>query len=298
MNAFDMMAPDGQPVRWAINLLHRTGLAGSRARGGPDLPPLPPRGRRGSARLSLRKLAGGAGGLPCRPESQHPGLRVAGAESPPFRPLTPEEDQQTVERINASGAGILLVGLGCPKQDLFAYEHRQRIRPVQVCVGAVFDFHAGHKRMAPPWMQRHGLEWLFRLCQEPRRLWRRYLIFNTVFLLLLAGALLRRRQRRPTRSRLPPPRPSGLPAILAVSDSAAKWYHKGRRREKPRPCRRHWERNRSQGCPVESLTLALLFSSVICGIIGGFVGSAYAPGFGFLLGFLFGPLGVLYRLSN
>ena len=124
---------------------------------------------------------------------QHPGLRVAGAESPPFRALTPEEDEATVRRINASGAGIVFVGLGCPKQDLFAYEHRGRIRAVQICVGAAFDFLSGNKKTAPGWMQRCGLEWLFRLCQEPRRLWRRYLVTNAVFLLLLAGALLRRR---------------------------------------------------------------------------------------------------------
>ncbi len=191
MNAFDMMAPDGQPVRWAINLLHRTGLR-DRVRGADLTFSLCRRAAAAGVPVYLygsapEVLAAFRAGL----QSQHPGLQVAGAESPPFRPLTPEEDQQTVERINASGAGILLVGLGCPKQDLFAYEHRQRIRPVQVCVGAVFDFHAGHKRMAPPWMQRHGLEWLFRLCQEPRRLWRRYLIFNTVFLAKLTVALLR-----------------------------------------------------------------------------------------------------------
>ena len=125
--------------------------------------------------------------------SQYSGLRVVGAESPPFRDLTTEEDAEAVRRINQSGAGILLVGLGCPKQDLFAYEHRGRIRPVQVCVGAVFDFFAGNKKTAPAWMQRCGLEWFFRLCQEPRRLWRRYLVTNTIFLLMFAGAMLRRR---------------------------------------------------------------------------------------------------------
>jgi N-acetylglucosaminyldiphosphoundecaprenol N-acetyl-beta-D-mannosaminyltransferase len=100
-----------------------------------------------------------------------------------------------VERINGSGAGLMFIGLGCPKQDLFAYDHRATIRAVQVCVGAAFDFHAGVKPMAPAWMQRRGLEWLYRLIQEPGRLWRRYLVTNSVFLAKLGAALARRRRQ-------------------------------------------------------------------------------------------------------
>jgi exopolysaccharide biosynthesis WecB/TagA/CpsF family protein len=118
------------------------------------------------------------------------GLRVVGAESPPFRPLTEGEGRAAVDRFNASGAGIVFVGTGCPRQELFAAEHRDRVRAVLVCVGAAFDFHAGAKRMAPPWMQRRGLEWLYRLCQEPGRLWRRYLVTNTIFSLLVGRRLL------------------------------------------------------------------------------------------------------------
>ena len=125
------------------------GLADARARGRSDGRRLPPCSGEASAGLSLRKLAGGADGLSRELDVAVSGLQVAGAESPPFRALTPEEDEDTVRRINASGAGILLVGLGCPKQDLFAYEHRGRIRPVQVCVGAVFDFFAGNKKTPP-----------------------------------------------------------------------------------------------------------------------------------------------------
>ena len=192
VNAFDLVTPDGQPIRWAMNLLHRTSL---RQRVyGPTL----------TLRLCRRAAEEGVpvylyGSLPevvarlrANLTAWFPGLQVAGAESPPFRPLAPEEDEETVRRINSSGAGILLLGLGCPKQDLFAYEHRLRIRPVQVCVGAAFDFHAGSKRMAPPWMQCCGLEWLFRLLQEPRRLWRRYLVTNSVFIAKLATELIRR----------------------------------------------------------------------------------------------------------
>jgi N-acetylglucosaminyldiphosphoundecaprenol N-acetyl-beta-D-mannosaminyltransferase len=115
-----------------------------------------------------------------------PRLRIAGAEAPPFRRLTPEEDEAMVQRINASGAGLVFIGLGCPKQDHFAADHMDHIQAVQVCVGAAFDFHAGNKRTAPAWMQRRGLEWLFRLFQEPRRLWKRYLVTNTLFLVKLA----------------------------------------------------------------------------------------------------------------
>lgn len=113
--------------------------------------------------------------------ARFPALPIAGAESPPFRALTPEEDDAVVRRINDSGAGIVFIGLGCPKQDHFAADHADRIRAVQVCVGAAFDFHAGAKPMAPRWMQRHGLEWLYRLSREPRRLWRRYLETNLIF---------------------------------------------------------------------------------------------------------------------
>jgi exopolysaccharide biosynthesis WecB/TagA/CpsF family protein len=118
-----------------------------------------------------------------------PKLIVAGAESPPYRPLTPREDAAVVERINVSGASLVFVGLGAPKQDVFAYQHRGRIQAVQVCVGAAFDFLAGEKPMAPPWMQRSGLEWLFRLIQEPGRLWKRYLVTNSLFICMLVLAL-------------------------------------------------------------------------------------------------------------
>ena len=201
VNTFEMITPDGQPVRWALNLLHRAGL--QERVYGPEL----------MLRLSRKAVEHGVsvyllGGSPSVLEAltavlgrQCPGLQIAGVESPPFRDLTPEEDEAMVRRIEASGAGIVLVGLGCPKQDVFAFAHRQRIRAVQVCVGAAFDFHAGAKKMAPPWMQRWGLEWLFRLGTEPRRLWRRYLTTNTLYLLKLAGALVQYRLGRggPTR---------------------------------------------------------------------------------------------------
>lgn len=190
VNTFAMLTPDGQPVRWAMNLLHRTRL---RERVyGPEL----------TLRLCRAAAEQGVsiylyGGSPAVLEKLQenllrlcPGLQIAGAESPPFRPLSPEEDQEAIERINASGAGLAFIGLGCPKQDHFAFEHRASIQGVQLCVGAAFDFHAGAKPMAPEWMQRRGLEWLFRLYQEPRRLWRRYLTTNSTFIARLMSAWL------------------------------------------------------------------------------------------------------------
>jgi N-acetylglucosaminyldiphosphoundecaprenol N-acetyl-beta-D-mannosaminyltransferase len=138
--------------------------------------------------------------LQARLKQRFPSLRIAGAISPPFRPLSREEDDAIVAQINGSGAGIVFIGLGYPKQDLFADAHRDSIAAVQVCVGAAFDFHAGHTRRAPRWMRRSGLEWFHRLVQEPRRLWRRYFVTNTIFLTRLGLALVRntcsRRSRR------------------------------------------------------------------------------------------------------
>jgi exopolysaccharide biosynthesis WecB/TagA/CpsF family protein len=111
-----------------------------------------------------------------------PNLRIAGWEPSAFRPLSKAEDDALVRRVNESGAGIIFLGLGCPLQEIFAYGHKGKFNATQICVGAAFDFHSGNKRMAPKWMQRYALEWFFRFSQEPRRLWRRYLISNTIFL--------------------------------------------------------------------------------------------------------------------
>jgi exopolysaccharide biosynthesis WecB/TagA/CpsF family protein len=198
VNRFDAVLPDGQPVRWALNHLHGVGL---RERVyGPEL----------MLRLCARAadddipiyLYGSAPDvielLRQKLQIQFPALQIVGAESPPFRNLTPEEDDAVVRRITDSGARILFVGLGCPKQDHFAADHADRIQCVQVCVGAAFDFHAGAKPMAPAWMQRHGLEWVYRLSREPRRLWRRYVHTNSIFLAKwLAVSLHRTRLRQP-----------------------------------------------------------------------------------------------------
>ena len=103
-----------------------------------------------------------------------PNLRIAGTESPPFRPLTAAEDTALIERINTSGAGLTFVSLGCPKQERWMAEHKDKVRSVMIGVGAVFDVYAGEKRHAPKWVRELGLEWFYRLVQEPRRLWKRY----------------------------------------------------------------------------------------------------------------------------
>ncbi len=125
-----------------------------------------------------------------RLKARYKGLHVAFALSPPFTELTPEEDAALVERINRSGARLLFVGLGCPKQELWMAGHRGRVSAVMLGVGAAFDFHAGMKPQAPAWMQRTGLEWLFRLFTEPRRLWKRYLYHNPRFVALAIADLL------------------------------------------------------------------------------------------------------------
>ncbi|MGN0308913.1 MAG: WecB/TagA/CpsF family glycosyltransferase [Lachnospiraceae bacterium] len=120
-------------------------------------------------------------------KEQYPGLNIAGMESPPFRPLTQEEDQEAINRINASGADILWVGLGAPKQEEWMYAHRGKIKALMLGVGAGFDFHAGTVKRAPEWMRTHYLEWLYRLIQDPKRLWKRYIVTNAKFLLFSVG---------------------------------------------------------------------------------------------------------------
>ncbi len=186
LNAFDMLPPDGQPVRWALNLLHGAGLR-DRVYG----PTLTLRLCEAAAREGLGVYFYGSRPdvlrrLATRLQARVPGLRIAGYRSPPFRPLSPEEDAAAVRDILQSGASLVFVGLGCPRQERWAYAHRDRIPAPLVCVGAAFDFHAGTLAQAPAWMQARGLEWLFRLRMEPRRLWRRYAKHIPIFLALVA----------------------------------------------------------------------------------------------------------------
>jgi exopolysaccharide biosynthesis WecB/TagA/CpsF family protein len=190
INEFDLVAPDGQPVRWALNVLCTENLP-NRVYG----PELMLRLCRRAAREKVGIYLYGSSTdvverLYTALCNELPSLQVVGYESPPYRALTADEDAAMVKRINESGARILFVGLGCPKQDLFAYDHRHSLKAVQVCVGAAFDFLSGNKTMAPKWMQERGLEWAFRLWQEPRRLWRRYVWTNSVFICKVAIRVL------------------------------------------------------------------------------------------------------------
>ena len=115
---------------------------------------------------------------------RYPHLQIAGMVSPPFRSLSAEEDAAEVEKINASGADIIWVGLGAPKQENWMYDHRDKVRGVMIGVGAGFDYHAGNIKRAPMWMQKLSLEWLYRLMQDPKRLFKRYLVTNTRYLWL------------------------------------------------------------------------------------------------------------------
>ena len=114
-------------------------------------------------------------------EIEDPALPVAGFEAPPFRPMTSQEDAEVVERTNSIGAGLVSVGLGWPQQEPWMQAHCGRVKAVMLGVGAAFDFHAGTVSGAPAWMRESGLEWLNRLFGEPRRLWKHYLVINSIF---------------------------------------------------------------------------------------------------------------------
>jgi N-acetylglucosaminyldiphosphoundecaprenol N-acetyl-beta-D-mannosaminyltransferase len=182
-----LVVPDGQPLVWA---LHALGHPEATRVYGPEL----------MARHCARAAAAGLpiylhGGrneaalveLALKLRTRFPGLQIAGAHAPPFRPLTDAEDDRIVERIERSGARLVWVGTGQPRQEQWIARMRPRLSaPMLIAVGAAFDFHAGLVPQAPPWMGRQGLEWTFRLAQEPRRLWRRYARYNPRFVAAFA----------------------------------------------------------------------------------------------------------------
>ena len=186
INRIDMIVPDGQPVVWALNLFHRLGIEFKIP--GPTLT-LEVLRRANALGLSVYLYGSTADTLArfrAHIEAEYPALSVAGVHEDRFREATAEEDAADVERIRASGAHLVLVGRGCPRQEHWVADHVGRIDAAMLAVGAAFDYHAGKLARAPMWVQRAGLEWAFRLVQEPRRLWRRYLLTNTRFLYELA----------------------------------------------------------------------------------------------------------------
>jgi N-acetylglucosaminyldiphosphoundecaprenol N-acetyl-beta-D-mannosaminyltransferase len=193
----DFTVADGQPLVWALKLLGHP-VAGRVY--GPDLMDRAcARAARTGRRFYLYggRHQGALAQLARQLRLRHPGLQIVGGYVPPFRELTDAEEEAVVEDIRRSGAEVVWVGIGVPKQEKWMARMRHRLNaPVLVGVGAAFDFHAGLIPQAPGWMQRLGLEWLFRLAQEPRRLWRRYLRYNPRFVVAFVRQFLRDRASR------------------------------------------------------------------------------------------------------
>lgn len=192
VNAADLVTPDGMPLVWALRL---KGFKQQQRVYGPTLMLEVLReaeqqqihvGFLGSTDAILEKLSG-------KLLKSFPELKIAVQMPLPFRPLMPAEDAAICDKVNFSGSRILFVALGCPKQERWIAEHRGKINAVMIGVGAAFAFHAGVVRQAPPWMQQLGMEWLFRLTQEPRRLWKRYLMNNPRFVFLVLVEFLKER---------------------------------------------------------------------------------------------------------
>jgi N-acetylglucosaminyldiphosphoundecaprenol N-acetyl-beta-D-mannosaminyltransferase len=194
--AATLAVPDGQPLVWALHALgHRQAtriygpdlMAGFCARAAHTGTPIYLYGGRSPDALRL---------LERRLGERFPGLRIVGGHSPPFRPLTPDEEERVIAEIDSSGAAVVWVGTGQPKQEKWMLRMRPRLSaPLLVGVGAAFDFHAGLVSQAPPWMQRNGLEWTYRLAREPRRLWRRYARYNPRFIAGFGRQYLRERRQ-------------------------------------------------------------------------------------------------------
>jgi N-acetylglucosaminyldiphosphoundecaprenol N-acetyl-beta-D-mannosaminyltransferase len=193
MEGADLTTPDGMPLVWGLGLL---GVRGASRVYGPDLTPILCE-RAAAAGIPVGFYGSGPevlADLTAKLVQRYPALQIAYASSPPFRPLTPDEDADARERINRSGVRLLFVGLGTPRQEQWMAANKGHVQTVMVGVGAAFDFIAGRKRQAPKYLQRFGLEWLFRLATEPRRLWRRYLYRNPRFVVLFARQLLAERR--------------------------------------------------------------------------------------------------------
>ena len=205
LNRLDLATPDGQPVRWALNLMYGTKL----------------RDRVYGPSLTLKLCeAASAEGLPiylyggtpdvvatmaANLEDRFPGLKVAGTQASRFRQTTAAEKDEIAEEIRGSGARLTFVGLGCPRQETFAFEYRDALGMPVIAVGAAFDYIAGVKSEPPALLQRLGLQWLYRLLQDPRRLWKRYLLLNTGYVALVTLQALKLWRPDPTDAS----RPSG-----------------------------------------------------------------------------------------
>ncbi len=190
LNQLDLITPDGQPVRWALNWLYDTDLS-DRVYG----PELMYRVCEQAAMRSIPIFLFGStqpviNALEANLLKWFPDLSIAGSEPSQFRRLSFEENSALMNRIRSSGAALTFIGLGCPRQEIWVCENQEALSMPIMAVGAAFDFHAGSYGQAPGWMQRAGLEWLYRFITEPRRLWRRYLLLNPYYLWLLLSQKL------------------------------------------------------------------------------------------------------------
>ena len=184
-----LVTPDGMPLVWALRLL---GIPDQTRVYGPDLM-LAWCDRAAQLGLPIYLYGGTESGLEklvYNLTQQFPNLAIAGYHSPPFRTLSPAEEQADIERIHASGAPVVFIGLGCPKQEEWMARQQGKLQAVMIGVGAAFSFHSGEVSQAPRWMMKSGLEWLYRLAMEPGRLWKRYLVNNPAFIVLFSWQLI------------------------------------------------------------------------------------------------------------
>ncbi|MBE9185121.1 WecB/TagA/CpsF family glycosyltransferase [Microcoleus sp. LEGE 07076] len=203
INHIDLVLPDGQPVRWALNWLYNTEL--------PDRVCGP------NAMLQICEQAAQEGlsiylygshpsvleALSRNLCDRYPKLIIAGTQPSKFKCITPQEKQEIVEQIRSSGAAITFVGLGCPRQEVWAYEYRNDLSMPLIAVGAAYDFHAGNLAKSPEFLSKIGLEWLFRMIKEPRRLWKRYVLLNPLYISLFLLQALKIKKFDPTDATAP-----------------------------------------------------------------------------------------------
>lgn len=193
VNQIDLVVPDGQPIRWALNFFHGTRLK-DRVYG----PQLTLHVLEKASKLGLNVFLYGSTRETCSKFeafilNKYPGVKVVGVHIDRFREATEAEDAEDIVRINNLNTHIVLVGRGCPRQERWVANHLGKVDAAMMAVGAAFDFHAGTVKQAPGWIQNAGLEWLFRLIQEPRRLWKRYLFTNSQFMFLFFKQLINSR---------------------------------------------------------------------------------------------------------
>jgi len=180
----DMVVPDGQPVRWALNSFHDVGMADRVYGPTLTLHVLEKADKKGLNVYLYGSTEETLAAFSNFIKTNYPGVNLCGVHPDRFRDASPEEDAADIEKIGAAGAHIVLVGRGCPRQEVWVADHLGKVHAALMAVGAAFDFHAGTLKQAPRWMQDHGLEWFYRLVKEPRRLWKRYFVTNSYFIYL------------------------------------------------------------------------------------------------------------------